>query len=67
MTVGEKKENLVSTPPRSPENAISKARKIFYITNKSPTFASFCYPYVNLLNFASFVHKSQPLFFSEKP
>ena len=30
ITVGTKRKILVFTPPRSPENAIPKARKIFY-------------------------------------
>ena len=30
----------------------------YYIVNKSTTFEHFCYPYVNLLNFGSFLHKS---------
>ena len=36
------------------------------IITKSTTFAPFCYPYVNLLNFVSFHHKSQQLFFIRK-
>ena len=36
------------------------------MVNKSTAFAYFCYPYVNILNFALFLHKSQPLFFSKK-
>ena len=36
------------------------------IINKSTTFAYVYYPYVNLLNFASFLHKSQQFFFQKK-
>ena len=33
------------------------------VINKSTTFAPFCFPQVNLLNFAWFLHKFQQLFF----
>ena len=56
-------KNLVSKAPRSSENAIFNARKIFY--NKS-VFARFCYLYVNLLNFELFLHNSQIFFFQKK-
>ena len=39
----------------------------YSIINKSTTFAHICNSYVNLLNFVSFLHKSQQLiFFSKK-
>ena len=38
----------------------------YAIANKSATFAPFCYSYVILLNVASFLHKSQQLFFIRK-
>ena len=38
----------------------------YYIINKSTTFTPFCYPYVKLLNFVSFLQKSQQLFFFQK-
>ena len=60
-----RKKNLVSTPPISPENAIPKARE-HSIIYKSTTFAHFCYLYVNLLNFVSFLHKSQQSTFFQK-
>ena len=33
----------------------------YSVINKYTTFAHFCYPYVNLLNFVSFLHKPQQL------
>ena len=36
------------------------------IIYKSTTFAHFCYPYVNLLNFVLFLHKSQQSTFFKK-
>ena len=38
----------------------------YYIINKSNTFTPFCYTYVKLLKFVSFLQKSQQLFFSRK-
>ena len=38
----------------------------YSIINKSTTFAHFCYPYVNLQDFASFLHKSQLLLLKKK-
>ena len=55
-----RKKNLVSTLPRSPENAIPKARKVFY--NKLVYhIAHFGNLYVNLVNSVSFLHKFQQL------
>ena len=62
ITVGTEKKKLVSPPPRSQENAISKARKIFYNKYIYHVCTS-CYPYFILLNFVSFLHKSQQIFF----
>ena len=38
----------------------------YLIINKSTTFAHFCYPYVNLLDLVSFLHKSKQLLFLSK-
>ena len=59
----DRKEKLVSTPSLDHQKMQFPKPGKYSIINKSATFAHFSYPYVNLLYFASFLLKSQQLFF----